>query len=186
MNRAVFLDRDGVIIEQVAYLSSPDQVKLIPGAVEALRLIHRNGDLAVVISNQSGVGRGYFTREAVEAAHDRIQALLEPSGEAVDAFYYCPHAPEENCSCRKPRPEMILRAGREHGLDVRSSLMLGDRLSDLKCGENAGCARSALVLTGYGAEQETAARESGFPVFRDFLAAVEAFYAAGGAEPTHG
>ena len=178
MKKAVFLDRDGVIIEQVAYLSSPDQVKLIPGAVEALRLIHRHGDLAVVISNQSGVGRGYFTREAVEAAHARIQELLAPSGESVDAFYYCPHAPEEKCSCRKPKPEMILRAAREHDLEVGKSLMLGDRLSDLECGVNAGCARSMLVLTGYGAEQESAARAAGFPVCRDFLAAAEDFYSS--------
>lgn len=177
MKKAVFLDRDGVIIEQVAYLSSPDQVKLIPGAVEALRLIHRHGDLAVVISNQSGVGRGYFTAETVEAAHARIQELLAPDGEKVDAFYYCPHAPDEQCACRKPKPEMILRAAREYGLAVEKSLMLGDRMSDLECGVNAGCARSALVLTGYGAEQEPKVREAGFPVYRDFLAATEAFYA---------
>lgn len=176
MKKAVFLDRDGVIIEQIAYLSDPDQVKLVPGAVEALRIIHKHGDLAVVISNQSGVGRGYFSAAAVEAAHDRIQQLLAAGGEKVDAFYYCPHAPEEHCSCRKPQPEMILRAGLEQKIAVNASLMLGDRMSDLECGVNAGCARSALVLTGYGAEQEPKARAAGFPVFRDLRAAVEAFY----------
>lgn len=176
MKKAVFLDRDGVIIEQVAYLSAPEQVALIPGAAEALRLIHRHGDLAVVISNQSGVGRGYFTAAAVDAVHARIQELLAAEGEAVDAFYYCPHAPEEKCSCRKPSPEMILRAARRFGIDVGASLMLGDRLSDLECGVNAGCARNILVLTGYGAEQEPKVRAAGFASARDMFAAVADFY----------
>ena len=176
MKKAVFLDRDGVIIEQIAYLADPERVKLIAGSAEALRVIHRHGDLAVVISNQSGVGRGFFTAAAVEAVHERIQELLAPSGERVDAFYYCPHAPEEDCPCRKPKPEMILRAAREHGLDVAASLMLGDRMSDLECGVNAGCAVSALVLTGYGSEQEPKVRAAGFPVYPDFAAAVKSFY----------
>ena len=176
MKKAVFLDRDGVIIEQVAYLSKPEQVALVPGAVEALRLIHRRGDLAVVISNQSGVGRGYFTAADVDAVHDRIQELLAQSGEKVDEFRYCPHAPDEACSCRKPSPEMILKAAERFGIDVRASLMLGDRMSDLECGVNAGCAKSVLVRTGYGAEQEPKAREAGFAVADDMLAAVRDFY----------
>ena len=180
MKKAVFLDRDGVIIEQVAYLSRPEQVALIPGAVEALRLIHRQGDLAVVISNQSGVGRGYFKTTDVDAVHDRIQELLAQSGEKVDEFRYCPHAPDEACSCRKPSPEMILRAAERFGIDVRASLMLGDRMSDLECGVNAGCAKSVLVRTGYGAEQEPKARAAGFAVADDMFAAVRDFY---GVEP---
>ena len=176
MKKAVFLDRDGVIIEQVAYLSRPEQAALIPGAVEALKLIHRHGDVAVVISNQSGVGRGYFTAADVDAVHERIQQLLEAQGERVDAFYYCPHAPDEKCSCRKPSPEMILRAAERFGVDVKSSLMLGDRMSDLECGVNAGCAASVLVLTGYGEEQSPKARAAGFAVAEDMLAAVRDFY----------
>ena len=179
MKKAVFMDRDGVIIEQVAYLSSPEQVALIPGAAEALKLVHANGDAAVVISNQSGVGRGYFTVAAVEAAHARIQELLAPYGEKVDAFYYCPHAPEEHCTCRKPQPEMILRAAKELDLDVASSLMLGDRMSDLECGVNAGCAQSVLVRTGYGAEQEPKVAAAGFAVADDMLVAVRKFYSTG-------
>jgi len=176
VKKAVFLDRDGVIIEQVAYLSRPEQAALIPGAVEALKIVHRHGDVAVVISNQSGVGRGYFTAADVDAVHGRIQELLEKAGERVDAFYYCPHAPDEACSCRKPSPEMILRAAERFGVDVGSSLMLGDRMSDLECGVNAGCASSVLVLTGYGAEQAPKARAAGFAVVRDMLAAVRDFY----------
>ena len=176
MKKAVFLDRDGVIIEQVAYLSKPEQAVLIPGAVEALRIIHRHGDLAVVISNQSGVGRGYFTAADVDAVHDRIQQLLAQSGEKVDEFRYCPHAPDEACSCRKPSPEMILKSAERFGIDVQASLMLGDRMSDLECGKNAGCAKSVLVRTGYGAEQEPKAREAGFAVADDMLAAVRDFY----------
>ena len=176
MKKAVFLDRDGVIIEQVAYLSRPEQVALIPGAVEALETIHRHGDYAVVISNQSGVGRGYFTAADVDAVHARIEELLAERGEHVDAYYYCPHAPDEECSCRKPSPEMILRAAERFGVNVASSLMLGDRMSDLKCGVNAGCASSVLVLTGYGEEQAPKAREAGFAVARDMLDAVRKFY----------
>ena len=179
MKKAVFMDRDGVIIEQVAYLSSPEQVALIPGAAAALKLIHAHGDAAVVISNQSGVGRGYFTADSVEAAHARIQELLAPYGEKVDAFYFCPHAPEEHCTCRKPQPEMILRAARELGIDVASSLMLGDRMSDLECGVNAGCKQSVLVRTGYGAEQEPKVAAAGFAVADDILDAVRKFYSDG-------
>jgi len=176
VKKAVFLDRDGVIIEQVAYLSRPDQVVLVPGAAEALRLIHRHGDLAVVISNQSGVGRGYFTAADVDAVHDRISELLAERGESVDAYYYCPHAPDEACTCRKPSPEMILQAAARFGIDVGASLMLGDKFSDLKCGVNAGCAKSVLVLTGYGEEQAPKARDAGFSTARDMLAAVREFY----------
>ena len=176
MRKAVFLDRDGVLIEQVAYLSRPEQAALIPGVVEALKLIHRHGDVAVVISNQSGVGRGYFSAADVDAVHERIQQLLGVQGERVDAFYYCPHAPDEKCMCRKPSPEMILRAAARFEIDVGSSLMLGDRMSDLECGVNAGCGSSVLVLTGYGAEQEPKARAAGFAVARDMLAAVRDFY----------
>ncbi len=176
MKKAVFLDRDGVIIEHVAYLSAPAQVALIPGAAKALRIIHRHGDLAVVISNQSGVGRGYFKTADVDAVHARIRELLADEGEAVDAFYYCPHAPEEKCSCRKPLPEMIFRAAERFGIDIGSSLMLGDRMSDLECGVNAGCAQNVLVLTGYGAEQAPKATAAGFATARDMLAAVADFY----------
>ena len=94
----------------------------------------------------------------------------------MDAFYYCPHAPDEGCSCRKPSPEMILRAAARFDVDVGASLMLGDRMSDLRCGANAGCAASVLVLTGYGEEQAPKAREAGFAVARDMLAAVREFY----------
>ena len=180
MKKAVFLDRDGVLIEQVAYLSSPDQAVLIPGAAEALKIVHAHGDCAVVISNQSGVGRGYFTAADVDAVHDKIQQLLAEQGEHVDAYYYCPHAPSEACSCRKPSPEMILRAAERFGVDVGSSLMLGDKFSDLKCGVNAGCAASVLVLTGYGEEEAPKARAAGFSTARDMLAAVRKFYGENG------
>ena len=176
MKKAVFLDRDGVLIEQVAYLSRPEQVALIPGVVAALRIVHAHGDVAVVISNQSGVGRGYFKSSDVDAVHDRIDELLAAEGERVDAFYYCPHAPDEHCSCRKPSPEMIFKAAARFGVDVGASLMLGDRMSDLECGVNAGCAASVLVRTGYGAEQEPKARMAGFGVADDMAAAVRDFY----------
>ena len=170
--RAFFLDRDGVVIEQVHYLSDPAQVALIPGAAAAIRAIREHGDLAVVITNQSGVGRGYFTMADVDAVHRRMLELLRAEGAELDGIRVCPHAPGENCVCRKPRPGLFLDAARTLDIDLARSVMVGDRRSDLDSGVNAGCALSILVRTGYGAEEEEPCRAAGFPVADDLAAAV--------------
>jgi len=152
---AVFLDRDGTIIEERHYLADPAGVVLLPGAVEGLRRM-RGLDLAlVVVTNQSGVGRGYYGYEAVERVHDRLRELLAAGGVRLDGIYVCPHAPEDACACRKPRPGMVERACRELGLDATASFVIGDKACDIALGR-AVRATTILVTTGYG-EKELAA-----------------------------
>ena len=165
MEKAFFLDRDGVIIEQVEYIKDPDEVKLTPGAADALKLIHENGFLAVVVSNQSGIARKKFTLDELMAVQGRMYELLAERGEKIDGFYFCPHDPHvESCPCRKPKPGMILQAARELGIDVSASFMIGDRPADVETGLNAGCRDCAMVLTGYGGGTAEIARERGYRV----------------------
>ena len=180
MKRAFFLDRDGVIIEQVEYIKDPDEVKLTPGAADALKLIHENGFLAVVVSNQSGIARKKFTLEELMAVQSRMYELLAERGEKIDGFYFCPHDPHvESCPCRKPKPGMILQAARELGIDVSASFMIGDRPADVETGLNAGCRDCAMVLTGYGEGTAEIARERGYRVAPTLCDAVKALLAVG-------
>ncbi|HEY1187157.1 MAG TPA: HAD family hydrolase [Gemmata sp.] len=157
LREAVFLDRDGTLIEEVNYLSHPDQVRLIPGAAEAVRRLNDLGVLVVVVTNQSGVARGYFPESRVVEVHERLIALLAERGAVVDAFYFCPHHPKEGigvyrvtCGCRKPKPGMLLAAARDLGIDLAGSWMIGDKPCDAEAGLAAGC-RALLVRTGHGA-----------------------------------
>ena len=180
MKRAFFLDRDGVIIEQIEYIKEPDEVKLTPGAADALKLIHENGFLVVVVSNQSGIARKKFTLEELMAVQSRMYELLAERGEKIDGFYFCPHDPHvESCPCRKPKPGMILQAARELGIDVSASFMIGDRPADVETGLNAGCRDCAMVLTGYGAGKADEARERGYRVVSTLPDAVKALLAVG-------
>lgn len=157
MDRAVFLDRDGTLIEHEHYLRSPERVRLIVGAAEALRRLRALSFRLVVVTNQSGVARGYFDESAVERVHDRIRDLLAAEEASVDAFYYCPHGPTEEgwegCGCRKPAPGMMVRAAEDLGLDLKKSWMVGDSVCDIESGLNCGC-RTILVRTGRGRETE--------------------------------
>ena len=152
--RAVFLDRDGTVNEEVGYIRSRHDIRLIPRAATAIRALNQAGWLVIVITNQSGVGRGYLTAEELEAAHARLLEQLAAEGAQIDAIFYCPHVPDDACACRKPEVELIRRAERQFGIDLTASWMIGDKDSDLDLGRNAGC-RTALVLTGYGAETAT-------------------------------
>jgi D-glycero-D-manno-heptose 1,7-bisphosphate phosphatase len=149
MRGAVFLDRDGTINEEVDYLDDPDRLRLIPGAAEAIRLLNHASMLVIVVSNQAGVGRGYFSTVTVEAIHQQLAKQLAIHGACVDANYYCPHHPNEGCECRKPKAGMLLQASRKHGIDMRRAFIVGDKVSDLDAGRRVGC-RTVLVLTGYG------------------------------------
>jgi D-glycero-D-manno-heptose 1,7-bisphosphate phosphatase len=167
MNPAIFLDRDGVIIEDVNYLARPDQVRILPGSAEAIASLNRAGWPVLVVTNQAGVGRGYFSEAAVVAVHGHLAAALATFGAVIDAFYFCPHHPEAEveryrlaCSCRKPQPGMLHRAAAELGLDLERSWLIGDRVSDLEAGAAAG-ARTILVRTGYGAAADVAALDRG-------------------------
>lgn len=136
---ALFLDRDGTLIYDRGYLADPDGVELLPGTVEALALL-RNKNLAlVVITNQSGIGRGLFSLNAMLAVNKRLANLLREHTITFDALYYCPHAPAEGCECRKPSPGMLHRAAHDLGLDLQQSFMVGDKLDDVIAGKAAGC-----------------------------------------------
>lgn len=153
---AVFLDRDGTIIEETGYLSDPEKVALLPGAAEALVRLKAAGFRLVVLTNQSGVARGFFGEEELAAVNRRLDMELAGKGASIDAYYYCPHHPQYgtmvDCDCRKPRTGMADRAALEHGLDLARSYFVGDKGSDVLLGKNAG-GKSILVLTGFGKEE---------------------------------
>lgn len=145
--RAVFLDRDGVLIEDAHYLSDPARLRLIAGAAEAVRELRAAGFLVIVASNQSGVARGYFTKKDLAAVTARLRRELRAAKTRLDAVYYCCHGPDDGCSCRKPGAALLRRAAARFGLDLRRSFLVGDKTSDLGAARAAGCA-AVLVKTG--------------------------------------
>jgi D-glycero-D-manno-heptose 1,7-bisphosphate phosphatase len=151
--KGVILDRDGTLIVEKHYLRDPEEVELLPGVPEALALLHRHGYSLIMATNQAGVGRGYYSLDEMRAVNQRLQALLAEKGIELDAIYYCPHAPDEQCCCRKPAPGMLKQAACERGISFESSFVIGDKESDILLGKNSGL-QTVLVRTGYGAETE--------------------------------
>jgi len=147
--KALFLDRDGVLIEYVPYLSRPDQVRVPEGAASALLRWQKAGYLLIVITNQSGVGRGLFTLTDMQAVNQRMEAEYAQHGVSFTEIMVCPHHPSEGCTCRKPSPAMVRQAAQHYAIDLGRSFFIGDNLSDLECAQNAGC-QPVLVLTGLG------------------------------------
>jgi len=139
LNRAVFLDRDGTIIEDSGYLRDSQAIRPLPGALEALRRFCEAGWLLIVVTNQSGVGRGLISNEDMLEVRSAFEAVLERAGVRITATYCCLHAPEENCACRKPSPSMLFQAAAENSIDLSNSWMIGDREGDILSGRNAGC-----------------------------------------------
>lgn len=156
MNRspAVFLDRDGTLIEERHFLHRPEEVVLLPGSGPALRRLAEAGFKLVLVSNQSGVGRGYFTLADVERVHARLGRDLAGEGVRLERIYVAPEAPDQPSRGRKPSPQFLFDARDELGIDLACSYMVGDKLIDLQCGWNAGVRRCILVRTGYGAQTE--------------------------------
>jgi D-glycero-D-manno-heptose 1,7-bisphosphate phosphatase len=153
---AVFLDRDGTLIEEIGYLTRLDRLALFPWSVDAVRLLNRAGFAVVVVTNQSGVARGYFDEGFVREIHRVLDERVIAAGGRIDGFYYCPHYPDatiaayrQSCECRKPKPGMLLRAAGELSLDLSRSFIVGDRWTDVEAGRAAG-ARGILVRTGFG------------------------------------
>lgn len=153
---AVFLDRDGTINEQMGYINHLSRFVLLPGAAQAVRLLNERGIPAVVVTNQSGLARGYFPPSLLDAVHAEMKRRLAAEGARLDGIYVCPHHPEakvaqyrQSCGCRKPLPGLLEQAAADLHLDLARSFMVGDRWSDLECGVRAGAA-PVLVLTGYG------------------------------------
>ncbi len=150
MRKAVFLDRDGVVIRQVeGYLDDPGRVELLPGAAAAIKRLRDAGFAVVVVTNQAGIGYGHITEETLAAIHARLAEALSREGTKFDGIYYCPHTPRDNCPCRKPAPGMLVRAAEELGLDLSRSYMVGDMTTDIEAGKRAGCF-TVLVRTGFG------------------------------------
>ncbi|MFZ5812747.1 MAG: D-glycero-beta-D-manno-heptose 1,7-bisphosphate 7-phosphatase [Thermodesulfobacteriota bacterium] len=154
--RAVFLDRDGVLNEDRNYLWKPEDFVLLPGAVEALSRLQAAGFLLVVVTNQSGIARGFYTEQDYQNLTAYMRGLLEGYGIRLAGVYHCPHHPMHgkgpyrvSCGCRKPQPGLILRAGEELGIDVRRSFLVGDKQSDMEAGRTAGVGRCILVKTGH-------------------------------------
>ena len=154
--RAIIMDRDGTVCDEVGYVNHVDRVRLLPRSAEAIRRANEAGFQTVVVTNQAGVARGYFAESLVDEVHDRVRELLAAEGARVDGIYYCPHHPDvgaepyrRRCDCRKPKPGMLLRARDEMGIDLEASFMIGDSVRDIEAGRRAG-ATPLLVLTGYG------------------------------------
>jgi len=180
--RAVFLDRDGTINVEKDYLHRVEEFEFIPGAPDSIRKLKEAGYLVIVVTNQSGVARGYYDIEAVHRLHAHLDAELSKIGAAIDAYYVCPHHPEHGvgdyrcqCDCRKPMPGMLLEAAGRFGIDLASSFLVGDNMSDVDAARNAGC-RPVLVTTGHGGKHVDALPEN-VPVFATLKEAAEAIAA---------
>ena len=159
MHKCIFLDRDGTINQEVGYLSNPKQVRILDGAAEGIRRWNENGFLVIIVSNQSGIARGYFSMETAKKINSIVVQKLKSKGARVDDVYLCPHHEEGilkkyaiRCTCRKPLPGMIWQARDRYQIDLNQSYMIGDKESDLAVARNAGC-RGILVLTGYGGQE---------------------------------
>ncbi len=166
MHRAVFLDRDGTVNEEVGYVNHISRFVMYPWAPEAVRILNDAGFKVILFTNQSGVARGYFPEDLVVEVHTAMTTQLARAGARLDAIYYCPHHPEgrveqfrAECECRKPRPGMLLRAAREWGLDLAASFVIGDKYLDIRTG-HAASASGVLVLSGYGRGEFEYQRES--------------------------
>jgi len=149
---AVFIDRDGTINEETGYVDSLAKFRLLPGVTEALRRLNESGIPAIVITNQSGVGRGYFSMDFLDTLHNRMMMEFTEQGCRLDGIYICPHHPDENCACRKPKPGMLLSAAKENEIILHASYVVGDKMRDIELAHRVG-AKGILVLTGYGAEE---------------------------------
>ncbi|MCJ7567863.1 MAG: HAD-IIIA family hydrolase [Anaerolineales bacterium] len=180
LHPAVFLDRDGVIIENRAdYVRSWADVSFLPGALEALRHLNTRPYRIIIITNQSAIGRGILALEEARSISERIVTAVEREGGRIDAVYMCPHAPWEGCNCRKPQPGLILQAAEENEIDLQTSYFIGDALPDLQAAQVAGIKDRILVLTGRGRDEfnshETRVVES-FSIYTSLLHAVNALF----------
>ncbi len=158
MNKAVFLDRDGTVNEEVGYLTDLSKLRLVPGSGSAIRRLNEAGFKVVLVTNQSGVARGYFPESLVHEAHVRLEEMLRADEARIDAIYYCPHHPTAgnshytlDCDCRKPRTGLVERAVKELAIDINRSYMVGDKWSDIELGQRAGV-HAVLVMSGFAAD----------------------------------
>jgi len=150
---AVFLDRDGTINQDTGYIDSPERLFIIDGAASAIKRLNSKGFRVVVITNQSGVGRGYFTKEAADSVNKKLEEILKREGAHLDGIYYCPHHPDDNCECRKPRIGLLEKAKNDLAIDFKKSYVIGDKGSDIEIAQSIG-GKGILVLTGSGKDEK--------------------------------
>ena len=174
-NRAIFIDRDGTISYEVGYVNHPDRFKIFPFSGRAIQMINASPFLAIVVTNQAGVARGYFTEDLIPVVHERLKQQLAEEGAYLDAIYYCPHHPAGSvkeyaidCPCRKPKPGMLYKAKDDFNIDLEKSYVIGDKITDIELAKNVG-AKGVFVLTGYGLGEYTYQRNS-WKVKPDFVA----------------
>lgn len=171
-NRAVILDRDGTLFPDSDYLDDPSKIRVYKGVIPALKKLKARGWKIIVGTNQSGIGRGYFTHRTVHKIHARLQAICGNNGAKIDKIYYCPHRPGQNCSCRKPKTGMLKAAARKFRLDLKECVVVGDKKCDVDWGRAVG-AKSVLVLTGYGRRASPGTRRRTHYIARSLAQAVE-------------
>lgn len=147
--RFVLLDRDGTVILEKNYLSNPEHIEFLPGALDALKRLKRLGLGLLIITNQAGIGRKYFDLDALSKIHQKLISMLLENGVILDDIYFCPHTPEDNCLCRKPKIELVEKARKKHNFDPKLCFVIGDNKGDIELGKNIG-ATTILVRTGYG------------------------------------
>ncbi len=162
----LLLDRDGTLNVEVDYLANPEELELLPGAVESIRRAHELGWGVAVVTNQSGIARGYFDKEDVDTLHQRLRQLVEEKGEGLDGIYICPHGPTDGCECRKPKPGLLIQAAEELNGELSRSVMVGDKGTDLGAGLAAGT-HTVLVRTGYGRDTEREGNHGAEAVIND-------------------
>lgn len=181
---AIFLDRDGVIIENCSnYVRSWADVAIFPQAVEALVAVRHSSYLIILVTNQSAVGRGHISYETAAAINDRLLAEIRAEGGRVDAVFMCPHSPDAGCSCRKPQPGLLLQAAEDMNIDLGRSVMIGDALTDVQAGQAAGVREAILLRTGRGREQEILPAAGCLPPFPVFNTLADALASLAGLLP---
>lgn len=153
VNKAAFIDRDGTIAKDVPYCRRPEDFELLPTVPEAINLLNQNGFKVVVVTNQSGIARGYFTEETLAQIHNKMEHELARNGAQVDAIYYCPHHPEDGCDCRKPKTALFQQAVQELGINLNHSFVIGDMQMDIDAGKALGC-KTILVATNPQGESD--------------------------------
>jgi histidinol-phosphate phosphatase family protein len=165
-NKAVFIDRDDTIARDVPYCSRPEDFELLPGVGEGLRQLKAAGFKIIVVTNQSGIARGFLTPETLDKIHDKMRTDLDAYNTGVDAIYYCPHHPDDGCECRKPSPKMIFDAASDLDIDISRSYVIGDRQADVEMGVRAGCKKCFKIFRNDPAD-------AAFEQFDSFLKVVE-------------
>jgi D-glycero-D-manno-heptose 1,7-bisphosphate phosphatase len=176
MKRAAFLDRDGTINVDMGYLNDVKKLRLYSNSAKAIKLLIKKGFKIIVVTNQSGIGRGLVRKSELRNINRRLKEMLAKKGVKIDAFYICIHHPDENCKCRKPKTRLLKKAAKDFGLDLSRCYVVGDKLSDVELGRNAGLKEAILLRTGFGRRHIREAKKIGFklgPVCRDIYSAAK-------------